>query len=89
MLLEGLVGLLLRGKLYQIDNLCCARGPQSTHTVVKLGEAGGNSPDGELRLSLSPNKTQALSAQNSGILRATALRSKLRELEAVARSAWR
>ena len=50
--------LLLRGKLYQIDNLCCARGPQSTHTVVKLGEAGGNAADSKLGLCLSkPNSS--------------------------------
>ena len=53
---EGLVGILIRRKLDEINNLGDVSMVEGLHAVVELGEARGKALDGELGLSLGkPN----------------------------------
>ena len=54
--LDGLIGVLIRGKLDEIYNLGGVSTVEGPHTVVEFGEAGGNAPNGKLGLHLGkPN----------------------------------
>ena len=80
---EGLIGQLILKVLDEVYYLSCVSTTQSNNAVVKLGENASKISDSKLSFHLS-NPTCALSAQNSGSLRATACASSLFEAEAKA-----
>ena len=55
---------------------------ESSYAEVELGEARGNALDGKLAF-VWANQTLELSAQNSGSLTATELRTKVRDVATV------
>ena len=73
--LEGLIGIFLGRELDEIHDLGCISTVESAHAVVKLCNNGSYPLDDWA--SVWANQTLALSAQTSGSLMATALRSKV------------